>query len=81
MVGKAQTPVNKGLDELTGTCKKTSFFFCFFFIFFVHFTHTNGKSLLRVFDRKLGPGVGPSLTLLWRFHTYYCTLSGFFCVT
>ena len=51
------------------------FFISFFFIFWFHFTHTNGKSHFRLFDRKGEVGVGGRLTPLWRFCTYYCMLS------
>ena len=43
-------------------------FFVFFLIFWFHFTHTNGKSLLGLFDRKGGVHFGGFV------HTIACFL-------
>ena len=43
------------------------------FSFYVYFAHTNGKSLLRVFDKKDGVGL---VTPFWRFCTHYWYLLG-----
>ena len=66
--------INKGFDGLTGRSS-----FCCFLIFRSQFTHTNGKSLLRIFGRKDGVGVGVDLTPLWRFCTHYWYLLGMKC--